>query len=91
MTEPHPTIIRDTTTLDAATDEFLDAFQGFMLTQITGIMFQVPEIAASAAYCRLMAAATWLDTEREKHAAAGIFDSANYDDDLMAEILGGVR
>lgn len=75
--------------LDAATDEFIDAFNEFMLTQIIGFMLVVPEIAQTAVYLRLMEAARVLDFERQKHAAVGIFDSPCYDDELIGEILGG--
>lgn len=90
MTDDY-TIIRDTTTLDAALDEFLDAFTGFMVGKIVGLMFGRPDIAQCAECVRLMNAAAWLDQERQKHAAAGIFDSAHYDNEQIAEILGGIR
>lgn len=78
-------------TLDAATAEFVEAFNDFMICQVTRFLVAVPEIAETAMYIRLMNAAAWLDAERQKHAAEALFGtSADYDDDTVTDMLKGI-
>jgi len=78
--------------LDAALQEFFDAFVAFMVTQLSRVLMVMPEIAEAEAYRRLMVASAWVESERQLHAATALFaGSAHYDDETIAEILGGVR
>lgn len=78
--------------LAAATAEFIAAMSEYVLAQLACVLWSDTSIVVHEICClrRLLVAAAWLNSERERHAATVLFD-ANYDDATMAALLGGIQ